>query len=79
MRGTLTLNLKPELKALLESKQEKQGCEKGNTRTCFPISEFHYPRNPEIVNFKNTRHCLCSLKSFIMENVDDVSVNLKAM
>lgn len=37
VRGIETLNLKPELKALLKSKQEKHGCEKGNTRTYFRI------------------------------------------
>lgn len=36
VRGIETLDLKPELKALLKSKQEKHGCEKGNTRK--PIS-----------------------------------------
>ena len=49
VRGIETLDLKPELKALLKSKQEKHGCEKGNTRTYFPNSKFHYPGNPETV------------------------------
>ena len=50
VRGIKTLDLKPELKALLKSKQEKHGCEKGNnTRTYFPNSKFHYPGNPETV------------------------------